>query len=94
MCARCPPKVHFSGKTTIQTRPQIHIPSQEADPVEDVRKITLEAMLKTEKLFSSTSFIISRLTWFILPEQGLLQTVVNHSTTVVCTAKYFSVKIK
>lgn len=46
MCTRCPPKVHFSGKTTIQTGPQIHAPSQEADPVEDFRKITLEAMLK------------------------------------------------
>jgi len=47
MCARCPPEVHFGGKTKIQMGPQIHTPSQEADPVEEFRKITLEAMLKT-----------------------------------------------
>lgn len=65
MYARCLPKAHFSGKTTIQTRPQIHTPSQEADPVEDFRKTTLEAMLKTDKFFSSTSFITSRLSVYL-----------------------------
>lgn len=63
MCARCPPKVHFSANTAIQTKPWIQALSQEADPVEYFRKGTLEAILKTVKLFSSVSSIISSLSF-------------------------------
>lgn len=55
-------KVCFSGRTTIQTWPQGHAPSEEADPVEDFRRLTLEEALKTDRFFYPTSSIISRLT--------------------------------